>query len=125
MWDDETESNRSVHVAEPAALPQNTHKSENFQMTNLLECKKTSIMVSPPDIVPDQIVVDVAKLSQEVSPRNTNFQTFSKTSFVYVLVTHTTVTWSQCSGNNTDISSRHCRDSLVVTWEPPPRPDLC
>ena len=62
-------------MAEPDVLLVNpsSDKSDNSQKTNLLGCKKTSKMVPPPDLVPAQDVVDVAKLAKEVIPRNTNF----------------------------------------------------
>jgi hypothetical protein len=66
---------QSVHVPEPDALWLNpiTDKSDNSQKTNLLGYKKTSKMVSSPDLGPAQNVVDVAKLVKEVIPRNTDF----------------------------------------------------
>ena len=67
MRDDQTEHNRSVHVPDQTSLPHNTHKSQNSQTTNLLGCKKPCKMVPPPDIVPDENVVDVAKLAKEVT----------------------------------------------------------
>jgi hypothetical protein len=75
MQDDDTERKQSVHVAEPDALFLNpsTDKSDNSQKTNLLGCKKTSKMVSSPDLAPAQNVVDVAKRAKEVIPRNIDF----------------------------------------------------
>jgi hypothetical protein len=75
MQDDDTEQKKSVHVPEPDALLLNpsTDKSDNSQKSNLLGCKKTSKMVSPPHLTVAQNVVDVANLAKEVIPRNTNF----------------------------------------------------
>ena len=71
MRDGQTERDRSFHAAEQTSLPHRRNKSQNSQSTNLLGCKKPSKMVPPPDIVPDENVVDVAKLAKEV--RNTYF----------------------------------------------------
>ncbi len=71
MRDDETERRRSVHVK--PSLPHSDGKSQNCQTTNLLGYKKPSKMVSPSDIVSDENVVDVVKLTKEVSLRNTYF----------------------------------------------------
>ncbi len=73
MQDDETERKRSVRVVEPTTIPHFTDKSDNSQTTNLIGYKKTSKMVSPPDLVPDHNTVDVAKVAKEVIPRNTIF----------------------------------------------------
>jgi hypothetical protein len=76
MQDDETERKQCVHVAEPDALLVNpsSDKSDNSQKTNLFGCKKTSKMAPPPDWAPAQDVVDVAKLANDVIPRNTYFR---------------------------------------------------
>ena len=92
IWDDKTEIDRSVHSPEQTSLPHNTHKSQNSQTTNLVGWKKSSKMVSPTVTVSDKNTVDVTKREQQVSPRSTYF--VRPLSFVYVLVTHTTVTWS-------------------------------
>ena len=73
MRDGQTERDRSFHAAEQTSLPHRRNKSQNSQSTNLLGCKKPSKMVSPPDIVSDENVVDVAKFSKEVSTRNSYF----------------------------------------------------
>jgi hypothetical protein len=71
IQNEETECKRSVHVPEPTTLPHNTHKSANSNIKSV-RMKKTSKMVSPPDLVSIQNVVDVVKLDQEVSPRVTH-----------------------------------------------------
>jgi hypothetical protein len=71
--ENETECKRSVHVVEPTTLPHNTDKSDISQTTNLLGYKKTSKMVSPPNLATAKNVVDVVKVVKEVIPRHTNF----------------------------------------------------
>jgi hypothetical protein len=67
--------------------PSGTRKSENFQTTNLLGWKKTSKMVPSPLVSPDIALTKTSRCRETCQGGQSQKHQFSKTSFVYVLVT--------------------------------------
>jgi hypothetical protein len=67
--------------------PHITRKSENFQTTNLFGRKKTSKMVPSPLVSPDITLTKTGRCRETCQGGQSQKHEFSKTSFVYVLVT--------------------------------------